>query len=161
MRVRASGLVRLAIVTLPLLVGGCGVLGDGVSLNGGLFDALGVSDRSTDGRSGEPKVPERAGLVPPPRYGQLPPPGSGGQAQNDAQWPVSPEQRRVAAAQQKEVEHAAYCQKELERKKLHRDLSITEGPLGPCSPSALKAIGINPSKSLQDAQKPESANLPK
>ena len=161
MRVRASGLGRVAIVVVPLVLAGCGVLGDGVSLNGGIFDALGVSDKAADKNVGEPKVPERAGLVAPPRYGQLPPPGSSDQPQSDPQWPVGPEQKRVAAAQAKEAEHAAYCAKELQRKKLSRDLSITEGPLGPCDPSALRAIGMDPNKSLTDAQKTQPGGLPK
>jgi hypothetical protein len=154
-----------AVVVAGAMIGGCGIGGDGIELNGGVFDALGVSDKSGGSSNKEPRVAERAGLVLPPTMGRLPTPGAsqteeqaslGGQA-----WPVSPEQKRLAANQQKEAEHAAWCQKELQRKKINRDLSVTEGPLGPCSPSALTAIGINPNETLRQAQGAGPAGQPK
>ncbi len=155
-----KGLVLAATVS----VAGCGALGDGVSLNGGVFDALGLSDKGNSAPR-EPKVQERAGLVLPPTMGQLPKPGAGQEQEqvltSQQAWPVSPEQRRVAVEQQKEAEHTAYCYKVLQHKKLNRDLSVTEGPLGPCSPSALNAIGIDPNQTLKQAQGAGRSGLPK
>lgn len=154
---------KCLVVIGMLAMGGCA--GDGISLNGGVFDALGVSDKGDKSDLAEPRVPERAGLILPPRLEQLPQPGASAAEQQtqiaQQAWPVAPEQRRVAALQQKEAEHAAYCEKELQRKKLNRDLSVTEGPLGNCNQSALSAIGINPNSTLKQAQGAGPSGLPR
>lgn len=156
-------LVAAAALAVTTLLAGCA--SDGIELNGGIFDALGVSSKGEE-TAAIPKVPERAGLVLPPDMRRLPPPGSGQAYQQEvassAAWPVGPEARRVAEDRQKEAEHAAFCQKELQRKKLNNDLSVTEGPLGNCSPSLLTAIGQDPNKAIQKAQQgADGARLPR
>lgn len=159
--------IRMGVVlAVALALSGCGgFLGDGVSLQGGVFDALGVSDKNQSEAPKEPKVVERAGLVLPPRLQNLPQPGEG-ETQTAAlvsqqAWPVTPESRRAEADRQKVAEHEAFCRRELERKKLNRDLSVTEGPLGNCNPSLLTAIGVDPNKTLQNAQNSSPGGLPK
>lgn len=153
-RTRPSFVSFSSLLAASIVLGGC-VGSDGVELSGGVFDALGVSSKGEQ-TAAIPKVPERPGLVLPPNLRALPTPGTGQAQQQELVtsgiWPVSPEARRSAAEQQKEAEHAAYCQKELQRKKLNNDLSVTEGPLGNCAPSLLTAIGVDPNKSLQQAQ---------
>ena len=93
-------------------LGGCGMV-DGVELQGGVFDALGVSSSSQGPRT-EPKVAARPGLVLPPNEQALPQPGSapattGAVAGSD--WPTDPEEtkaRRNAAA---EAQHKEFCER--------------------------------------------------
>jgi hypothetical protein len=153
-RTRPSIATLSSLLAASFALGGC-VGSDGIELSGGVFDALGVSTKGEQ-TAAIPKVPERPGLVLPPNLRSLPTPGAGQAQQQElvtsGVWPVSPEVRRSAAEQQKEAEHIAFCKKELERKKLNNDLSYTDGPLGNCAPSVLTAIGVDPNKSLQQAQ---------
>ncbi|MGH6815146.1 MAG: hypothetical protein ACREC6_05535 [Hyphomicrobiaceae bacterium] len=123
---------------LAMLVQGCGGI-DGVDLNGGVFDYLGVSSKSQTQRK-EPQVGERPGLVVPPRADRLPEPGSAAAAAKAESWPEDPEERRVRAASEAERRHAAFCEKALYEAKVRRDDSPIRGPNGMCNPSIFKAM---------------------
>ena len=135
--------VRLvAVVASSLLLAGCGGI-DGVELNGGIFDAMGIGSNSSSGK--EPVVPQRAGLVMPPQKDVLPAPGTGGNpaavaAANPA-WPMDPEERQRQQTAAVRQQHEAWCAKELQRKRALGDDSSTEGPLGRCDPTILKLFG--------------------
>ncbi|MGF1649528.1 MAG: hypothetical protein ACFCUN_03680 [Hyphomicrobiaceae bacterium] len=124
----------LAVAPL-LLIGGCV---DSIELNGGVFDALGVSTRALEANKGEATVEARPGIVMPPDPTRLPPPGSGIETAAlppGASWPVGPEEaerQRQAAIQ---AQHDAYCAKALAEERLRgQDTSTAEGPLGSCNP---------------------------
>jgi hypothetical protein len=117
-----------------LLLGGCA---DGVELNGKVFDFLGVSPAALEASRREPKLAERAPLVMPPNANRLPDPGSApGPGIDQANWPSDPEQRKLAAAQERERLHLAYCRGDIqwkERALKSKDGSSTNlSPYGPC-----------------------------
>jgi hypothetical protein len=102
---RADSGSRIRLVRAALLAGGFAVIAgltgcsgadSGVELNGKLFDAVGLSGGSKS-RS-EPKLAERAPLVPPPRVDALPTPGSGQESAGHMAWPNDPDRQRAAAA---------------------------------------------------------------
>jgi len=147
-----KSLASFVLATTTLLVAGCGIV-DGVSLNGGVFDYLGVSDKSNEGRGGEPRLQDRGGLVLPPDARRLPQPGSGEAQQRvaigDPSWPADEDARRRAGGSAREKAHQEFCSKELTRKRIAKDLTPTDGPMGPCDASALRNIGMDPNASLQ------------
>jgi len=98
------------ILALGLAAGLSGCSGyDGVELQGGIFDALGVS-AATKTKASEPKVARRNSLVIPPDTKALPAPGSGQIASQGAQsWPTNPEDAKIAKAAFKEKNLAKYC----------------------------------------------------
>ena len=117
-----------------LALGGCA---DGVELNGKIFDMLGVSPAAMEAARREPKLAERAPLVLPPDANRLPEPGSGQAAPIDqASWPADPEQRKLAAAQERERLHLAYCKGDVQWKeralKAKDDIGAPRSPYGPC-----------------------------
>jgi hypothetical protein len=136
---RLSGKL-LAVVLSTAALGGCGGI-DGVELNGGIFDMMGVGTNSA--RSAEPVVPQRAGLVLPPQREVLPQPGSGIEtaAVPNAQWPVDPEERKRQQSAEVRKQHDAYCAREIQRRRAMGDNSSIEGPLGRCDPSILRMFG--------------------
>lgn len=149
-----KSLAPFVLAAATLGIAGCGVV-DGVSLNGGLFDYLGVSDKSSEGRSGDPRLQDRGGLVLPPDARRLPQPGSGEAQQRvaagDPSWPADEDARRRSGNAAREKAHQEFCSKELTRKRIAKDLTPTDGPLGPCDASALRNIGMDPNASLQRA----------
>jgi hypothetical protein len=104
---------------------------EGVELNGKLFDWMGVSGSSQASR--EPKMAERAPLVVPPSVTRLPEPGSGKVASDEVAALNDPEQRKLAAAKERERLHLAYCRGEVQwrEKALDPDAS-NKSPYGPC-----------------------------
>ena len=100
----------IAVLTIGLAVGLSGCSGYDVELQGGIFDALGVSG-STNSEAGEPKVARRNGLIIPPDTQKLPEPGSGNNAvtANAQSWPVDPEKAKKAKIAYKEKRLAKYC----------------------------------------------------
>lgn len=153
---RAPWLGSLCLAAIVAL-SGCGGI-DGVELNGGIFDALGVSSGSATTR--EPKVAERAGLVLPPDPNRLPQPGS--EAQTTAsitsaqQWPVDPEEKKRQNATLLQKQHDEFCQRELARKKAMGDITTTTGPLGSCDPSVLRALGYGGGQVSDSYRTPEA-----
>ncbi|MDX2205340.1 MAG: hypothetical protein NW223_21510 [Hyphomicrobiaceae bacterium] len=115
---------------MSLTLSGCS---DGVSLSGGLFDAIGISDSALSQKSSEPKLAERAPLVLPPNAQRLPEPGSGAEPEKgDMNWP---EQRKIADAKERERLHLAYCRGEIEWQKRALDPNNStpnKSPYGPC-----------------------------
>jgi hypothetical protein len=128
---------------LLLSLAGCGGV-DGVEFNGKIFDWLGVSPAALEASRREPKLAERAPLVMPPNTNRLPDPGSGQPPSIDqASWPTDPEQRKLAAAQERERLHLAYCRGDVQWKqnalKAKDDIGVNRSPYGPC-PSILGGV---------------------
>jgi hypothetical protein len=124
--------------------GGCSM--DDVQFNGGLFDAVGLSDSAkAKMKSGDPKVAERAPLVVPPSLDRLPAPGEQQpppQSQSIAGIQDPDEVKKVSQAEL-ERRQAEYCKVNYEDAKGRGDETTAlnaEGPLGPCRPSVLSSI---------------------
>lgn len=141
-RVRV-GLVAAMLGTVPLA--GCGGI-DGVELNGGIFDALGISGSSNVNQR-DPVVPQRAGLVLPPQRDALPVPGSApapeALAAVPGAWPVDPEDRKKQQASVAKKQHDEFCAAAVQRKRALGDQTPTDGPLGRCESSALSLFGLS------------------
>jgi hypothetical protein len=138
-----------AIATaVAFVLGGCA---DGVELNGKVFDFLGVSPAALEASRREPKLAERAPLVMPPSANRLPDPETppAGASSDQANWPTDPEQRKLAAAQERERLHLAYCRGDIQWKE--RALKSKDGsgtnlsPYGPC-PSIFGGLTNNVNK---------------
>ncbi len=119
-------------LAVSLALSGCG--SDGIGLNGGLFDAIGISDSALAASGKEPRLAERAPLVLPPSAERLPEPGSGqSPEQGDVNFPGA---RKVADAKERERLHMAYCRGEVEWQKNALDgnngTSRNKSPYGPC-----------------------------
>ncbi|MEO1793620.1 MAG: hypothetical protein AAFU50_03315 [Pseudomonadota bacterium] len=117
------------------LLGGCSSI-DGVELNGGVFDMMGISKTALSAKSRERKMAARPGIVMPPDTKRLPQPGSRIEPQPTAvSWPVGPEDRERQLQAQKLAEHKAFCDaQERKRKTFDRDAQAAQGPLGSCDP---------------------------
>jgi hypothetical protein len=128
------------MISAAVLAPGCGIGGiDGVELQGGLFDMLGVSG-DAQARKGEPKVAARSGLVLPPVADRLPEPGPE-PAQLAEAWPDDDDGRRVRAAAELDRQQAEFCeQAKLKDRASGGSGAPAEGPKGPCTPSILRAI---------------------
>jgi hypothetical protein len=137
---RPSRVVVFAVLALSLGTAGCSM--DDVQLNGGVFDALGLSD-TTKKKSGEPKLAERAPLVVPPKLDNLPQPGQAGAAP-DAQIAGihDPDALKKASQEDLQRQQLAYCKEHYEIPRNNGDASADSatGPLGPCRPSVLNAL---------------------
>jgi hypothetical protein len=116
-----------------LSVGGCGGV-DGVELNGKVFDWMGISPAAMEASRKEPKLAERAPLVMPPDAKRLPEPGSEQTIADQQNWPTDPEKQNIAAAQERERKHLAYCRGEIQWKDraLNKDDNAPRSPYGPC-----------------------------
>ncbi len=102
------GAVIVVTAGLGSALSGCAGF-DGVELQGGLFDAMGVSG-SANRKAKEPKVAQRSGLIIPPSTQALPSPGSGQIAsQGNQSWPNSPEQAKIAKIAYKKQQLSKYC----------------------------------------------------
>lgn len=131
-----------AALTAAVLASGCSS-GD-VELNGGLFDLMGVGS-STQKRTAEPKLPQRAPLVLPPNGDRLPDPeqqpGTQVAGAVDPQWPVDPEDKRKGGAKSAADAQAAYCNDGNWKNKAVRDeVKAGQGPSGACTPSILSGL---------------------
>jgi hypothetical protein len=123
-----------------LLVGGCGIAGiDGVELQGGVFDALGVSG-SNKPRTADAKVPARPGLILPPTDERLPDPNApqpqvaaAAPAAGSEAWPIDPEANKAARNAELDRRHKEYCEREIRNAEMRGDpdAAIT-GPKGNC-----------------------------
>jgi hypothetical protein len=116
-------------------VAGCSM--DDVQLNGGIFDAVGLNDTK---KSGDPKLAERAPLVVPPSLDRLPAPG-------EAPPPTQiagindPDAAKQKSREELEKQQAEYCEKNYDDPmRRGEEVSMVEGPLGPCRKSVLTAI---------------------
>jgi len=115
---------------------------DDVQFNGGIFDAVGLSD-STKTKSGEPKIAERAPLVVPPTLDSLPQPAEGEQPAAQIAGIQDPDAAKQASKEELERKQAEYCKVNYEQAIAHGDETTAlnaVGPLGPCRKSALTAF---------------------
>jgi hypothetical protein len=133
-------LLRAIAVAIGLALAGCS--SDDIQFNGGIFDAVGLSD-ATKVKAKEPKLAERAPLVVPPTLGQLPQPGS--QAPDEPQVAdiKDPDVAKVASKEEMERRQAEYCKVNYEQALARGDEATAlnaVGPLGPCRASVLTAI---------------------
>jgi hypothetical protein len=134
-RPASSILPVIAACCAAFLVAGCSM--DDVQLNGGIFDAVGLNDTK---KSGDPKLAERAPLVVPPSLDRLPAPG-------EAPPPTQiagindPDAAKQKSREELEKQQAEYCEKHYDDPmRRGEEVSMVEGPLGPCRKSVLTAI---------------------
>lgn len=140
MTVRASlPKVFVAVAASVLTLGAAGCSMDDVSLNGGVFDAVGLSDSSrAKSKTGEPKVAERAPLVVPPRLDNLPAPGEAPPPDTGLASIHDPDEQAKVTQAELERQQAEYCEKNYSENDASTDSA--EGPLGPCRKSILTSI---------------------
>jgi len=129
---------------LGLALGAAGCSMDDVQFNGGIFDAVGLSDSAkATSKSGDPKLAERAPLVVPPKLDKLPEPGDGETPPNAQIAGIhDPDAASQASEEELKRQQAAYCKEHYEIPKQMGDDSADSatGPLGPCRPSVLNAL---------------------
>jgi len=110
---------------------------DDVQLNGGIFDAVGLNDAK---KTADPKLAERAPLVVPPSLDRLPAPGEAPPPSQIAGI-NDPDAAKQKSRAELEKQQAEYCEKNYEdRMRRGEEVSMVEGPLGPCRKSVLTAI---------------------
>jgi hypothetical protein len=130
----------ISAVVAGIALSGCA---EGVELNGKLFDWMGISGSAQSSRTTEPKMAERAPLVVPPSVTRLPEPGSGKVTSDDVAALNDPEQRKAAAAKERERLHLAYCRGEMQWREKALDPNTTnKSPYGPC-PSLINSGKID------------------
>jgi hypothetical protein len=124
--------LNAAVLAASLGLTGCA--GDGVELNGKIFDWMGVSESAQAANKREPKLADRTGLIVPPNLARLPEPGS--EQPQDANFNLNdPDQKRIAAAADREREHKAYCsgEKNWKERALDKNAAAARSPHGPCN----------------------------
>jgi len=127
----------LPVLAACLTVGiaGCGT--DDIQFNGGVFDAIGLNDAK---KSGDPKLAERAPLVVPPSLDRLPAPGEAPPPSQIAGI-NDPDAAKQKSREELEKQQAEYCEKNYDDPmRRGQEVSMVEGPLGPCRKSVLTAI---------------------
>ena len=144
-----------AMVGAGLLLAGCG---SNVELQGGVFDALGVSTSALQASKQETKLEPRAGIVLPPSTERLPVPGSAPTttdvAARNGEFPMNPEDRARQTKDQQLAEHNAFCEKAMiEAKAYGKDTRTVTGPLGRCDPGVFERLtGKDPLANLNKAR---------
>jgi hypothetical protein len=125
----------LAAALAAVAVGLTACSGDGVELNGRVFDWIGVSESAQKASAREPKLTERTGLVMPPDTARLPEPGSVSAEPDIASQINDPDRKRQMAAAERERLHKAYCSGEQTWKERARggQQGVPTSPFGPCS----------------------------
>ena len=124
---------------LTLGIAGCGT--DDIQFNGGIFDAVGLSDAGKT-RGGDPKLAERAPLVVPPSLDRLPPPGEAPHPAQIADIKDPDAQQKLSQAEL-QAKQDEYCKVNYERALAHGDEATAinaTGPMGPCRKSVLTAV---------------------
>ncbi len=137
---------RLAAVicmTATLSLTGCGGV-DGVELQGGVFDAMGLSG-SDKPKLAETKVEARPGLVLPPSPDRLPAPvtGSIAPAPQGEAWPVDPEDRKQQARADLDNRHRAFCERAIQDARMRGESGVIMGPAGNCQPGLFGSLTKN------------------
>jgi hypothetical protein len=118
-----------------------GCSADDIQFNGGVFDAVGLSD-STKAKSKDPKLAERAPLVVPPTLDRLPEPGSQAPQDTTIADIKDPDAMKSASQEEMQRRQAEYCKVNYEQAMVRGDESTAlnaVGPLGQCRPSVLSA----------------------
>lgn len=127
-------------VCLALVVAGCSA--DDIQFNGGIFDAVGLSD-STKPKSGDVKVAERPGLIVPPSLDRLPAPGEAAPESAQVAAIKDPDALKKISHEEQERQQAEYCKVNYEQAMARGDETTAlnaVGPLGQCRPSVLTGI---------------------
>jgi hypothetical protein len=134
----AKFLAPALVACLTLGIAGCGT--DDIQFNGGVFDAVGLSDNSKV-KSNDPKLAERAPLVVPPTLDRLPPPGEAPPPDQIAGI-QDPDEQKKLSQDELQAKQEEYCKKNYDDARMRGDESASgaEGPLGPCRPSILTAV---------------------
>jgi hypothetical protein len=130
-RLRLIAVAAFAVAP-ALMLGACG---DGLQLEGKVFDWMGISGSALDAKTRDPKMAARAPLVVPPDTKRLPEPGSGKTADSELAALKDPELRKQAAAKERERLHLAYCRGEIQWKERALDpnkAGANRSPYGPC-----------------------------
>ena len=137
-----KGVVLAVPLCLALGAGGCSM--DDVQFNGGIFDAVGLSDSAKAKlRSSEPQIAERAPLVVPPSLERLPAPGEQPQAQDQKLAIQDADEVKKVSKEELERKQAEFCKVNYDQAMGRGDETTAlnaEGPLGPCRPSVLTSI---------------------
>ena len=137
-----SSLPSRALLAAVIGFGLAGCSADDIQFNGGLFDAVGMSD-STKTKSKEPKLAERAPLVVPPSLDRLPEPGSAPAPDTTIAEIKDPDEAKTASKEELERRQAEYCKVNYDQAMAHGDEATAinaTGPMGPCRKSVLTAI---------------------
>jgi len=136
------GVILAVPLCLALGAGGCSM--EDVQFNGGIFDAMGLSDSAKAKlKHGEPQIAERAPLVVPPSLERLPAPGEQPASQDQKLAAIQdPDEVKKVSKEELERKQAEYCKVHYEDAKTRGDETAVnaEGPLGPCRPSVLTGI---------------------
>ncbi len=106
----ARSLLPLLAACLTLGIAGCG--SDDIAFNGGIFDAVGLSDAGK-AKTGDPKMAERAPLVVPPSLDRLPAPGEAAPSAQIADIKDPDEEKKLSRAEQ-EAKQDEFCKKNYE-----------------------------------------------
>ncbi|MGI9403242.1 MAG: hypothetical protein ACR2OF_01890 [Hyphomicrobium sp.] len=115
---------------------------DDVQFNGGIFDAVGLSDAAKAKNRSEPEIASRAPLVVPPSLDRLPQPDSEEEAENTEIAGVKDhDAAKTASKEELKRQQAEYCEVNYWQAKARgEEVDFVEGPLGPCRKSVLTAI---------------------
>jgi hypothetical protein len=137
-----SSLPSRALLAVVIGFGLAGCSQDDIQFNGGIFDAVGLSD-TTKVKSKEPKLAERAPLVVPPTLDRLPEPGSTPAPDTAIAGIQDPDEAKTASKEELQRRQDEYCKVNYEQAKQRGDETTADnavGPLGPCRASVLNAI---------------------
>ncbi len=136
-----KGMTLSVCLAAGAMMGGCAGF-DGVELQGGVFDAVGLTG-SSQKKLSEVKVDARPGLVLPPTNDKLPDPvtGSIATAPQDGSWPVDPEDRRAANRAELEKRHKAFCERAIQEHRVRGETGVVMGPMGNCQPGLFGSLG--------------------
>lgn len=135
-----KGIALAGSLAFAAIAGGCAGY-DGIELQGGVFDALGLSSTNQK-KLADTKVEPRPGLVLPPSTERLPEPATGSIAaapQAEA-WPVDPEDRRASNRAELEKRHKAYCEREIAMSRTRGESGVIMGPMGNCQPGLFGSL---------------------
>ena len=135
-----KGVSLACCLVAAAVAGGCSGF-DGLELQGGVFDALGVSG-SGQKKLSDTKVDARPGLVLPPSNEKLPDPvtGSLAAAPADESWPVDPEDRRASNRAELEKRHKAACERLIQNARMRGETGVVMGPMGNCQPGLFGSL---------------------
>ena len=135
-----KGVSLACCLAAAAMAGGCSGV-DGLELQGGVFDALGVSG-SGQKKLADSKVDARPGLVLPPSNEKLPDPvtGSLAAAPDGEAWPVDPEDRRASNRAELEKRHKVACERLIQDARMRGESGVIMGPMGNCQPGLFGSL---------------------
>lgn len=136
-----KGFALMACLSLAAVAGGCAGY-DGIELQGGVFDALGVSGSSSQKKLADVKVDARPNLVLPPAPDRLPEPvtGSLAAAPTGEAWPVDAEDRRAANRADLDRRHKEFCERAIMMARTRGESGVIMGPAGNCQPGLFGSL---------------------